>query len=340
MSEVRSKDKSTISDRVVKKEQLGTSGELQFIGRKDDRVTSVIKQEYVEEEYEGYKKVKQYLPVLPTKRIVLDGVDSLIVKYIESEPLTDLINNNDPNAIEIFKAFSHDLKTMWESTKTKFNREKLQRDWGKVALDVIPKFKQSAIERLGVDPDVELIINGDKVGTINSYFEGQRKILSSDPPTMALAHGDENFDNVLVPTNTQEHGRYRVIDPRYAGYYDLGFILGNLYARMFLFSVDFAPDDKISIREEGSSAAVDGQQMQESSTASTVRGEILALIKEATMDNPDLLARIAAYASNNIGRSVGYLRDKRFRDVCERYGVQHFLQSMIELNRIKSLHDS
>jgi hypothetical protein len=51
--------------------------------------------------------------------------------------------------------------------------------------------------------------------------------------------------------------------------------------------------------------------------------------------DPTLRQRMAAYAANNTGRSIANMRDPSFSAICETYGVQHFLQSMVDFKRIE-----
>ena len=316
--------------RSFESKQAGTTGEIVYTGR--EHVNSVIKTQFVDEEYAGWQKIKDYLSVLPTKRIDIDGRPSLIVRYCPSETVNDLTNQNDKKAVESFDAFFGDLVSMWEKTAIPFESEKLIRNYAEIALRVMPKFRQAAEERLGVSGAIPIVTGGVDIGSLDEFFDIQERGFAIEPPQLVLSHGDENLGNILVPKDP-ESGAYKVIDARFAGYYDLAWVLGNIFARTYLFNADF-PGVIGSPNVEDEKAEFASALPRQTETTEAIKQRVLDYLKEHEEDDPTLKLRTAAYVANNIGRSIAFLRDKSFTTVCEEYGVQHLLTAMYEAKQI------
>lgn len=314
--------------------KAGTTGEITFTGR--HRTTSVIKTEYVDEEYHGWQQVKGYLNTLPTRRIVRNNTPSLIIKFCPSDTVNDLTNQNDQRALNSFDAFFGDLINMWEQTRTPYDESRLKRNYSKIGLDVIPKFKVLAQQRLGIAESLPIVIDGsENIGSIQEFFDIQRLGFSMEPPIMVLSHGDENLGNVLSP-RSETDGAYRVIDARFAGYYDPAWVLGNIYARTYLFNAQYPKNTQLTnsgTNEAHFSAAFPTQ----TTTTETIKQRVIGYIQTHRQIDPTLAMRTAAYVANNIGRSIAFLRDKSFSALCEAYGIQHFLTAMREAKRINEL---
>lgn len=321
--------------RSFEKKLRGTTGEITFTGR--EQTTSVIKTEFVEEEYAGWKQISAYLKTLPTKKIIRDGQPELIVRFLDSDTVSSLAERNDPLALEGFDAFFSDLTLMWNETRMPFDGEKLKRDYARIALEVMPKFETLAQERLGgVGVTRDIVVDGKSIGSIQDFFDIQRRGFSIEPPSLVLSHGDENLANVLVPKD-RSVGPYRVIDARFAGYYDQAWVLGNIFSRTYLFNAKFPQDVHRDTDDIDGTARFSSAFPEQTPATLAIQGRVMAYLKEHAGEDPSLVARTSAYVANNIGRSIAFLRDKSFRDTCEKYGVQHFLTAMIESREIALL---
>lgn len=313
--------------RFYDKKIAGTTGEMTLTGK--EKVNSVIKTAFVGEEYSGYLKIKNFMQTMPTRRITHQGEDALVIKFCEAKTVDQLTNLDDPKSLESFKEFFADLTIMWDRTAQPFDENQLTRNYAKIALDVLPKFQQFAIERLGVSLDDELYLGDINVGSLKNFFSLQKDGFEKVPPRIVLSHGDENLTNLLVPNNPDD-GKYKVIDARFAGYYDPAWVLGNIFGRTYLFNAVY-PLTNVSNKRVGRRVYFVNPLPTQSSTTQQIKEIVVDYISEKEREDPTLGLRAAAYIANNIGRSIAFLRDKSFTKTCEDYGISHLLTAMYEV---------
>lgn len=316
-------------NRFYRSQKAGTTGEMTLTGR--GGIQSVIKDSYVEEEFLGYQKIQNHLRTLPTRRINFSGKDALIIKFCESDTVDQLTNLNDPKSLEGFKAFFDDLTSMWDKTRRPFDEKSLTRNYAKIAIEVMPKFQQFAVDRLGISLNGIIYIQSVPVGTLGDFFNFQKQGFEATPPHMVLSHGDENLTNLLVPKNPID-GVYKVIDARFAGYYDPAWVLGNIYGRTYLFNATFPAYVGKSPSANGV-AVFENPLPSQTSTTQEIKNIVVEYITKHEAKDPTLALRTAAYIANNIGSSIAFLRDKSFTKICEDYGKQHLLTAMYEVHQ-------
>lgn len=308
--------------------EAGTTGGFLLI-KHAESLTSVLKTAYASEEFSGYQLMQDHYPTIATRLISHEGENALLMPFVPSRTPNDLIDEENSLATEVFDAFLEDSIGMWEVSAEAFDPLALKRDYAEISVDGLEAIATSAAERLALGPDQEFTLQGTEgTFTINEMSRLWRECLVQQPQSMVLAHGDENFGNVLLPQGADNGADYRVIDARFAGYYDKAWVLANMYARPYLFNADFP--DEIERYEAGNQVYFDSFSPKMPSSVEIIQRRLREYVQGEKINDPTLHLRMAAFAAQNTARSIAYLRDNSFRTANDRYGRQHYLQGIAD----------
>lgn len=326
-------------------EKRYSEGALFVVSSSENVFSSVIKTSNPESEYKGSQKIKDYLKVVPAKLIQdKEGNPYYICHFVGAPNLEYALNHNQPEALIALQKLTADLQEIWTQTRKPYVKEQLARDYTKMTADstekpsTIDRIAKATIENLfGGDESVldkVFYLNGEKIGAPKQLFEEMKRDVLTPPEFMVLTHGDEIGSNILVKTENNEVS-YRLVDTLLSGYYDQSWILAfQLFTRMHVSNTHYAKDSQVQVTPDA--VVIENFQPIQTEVSQKAKELILNFIDDNTKSTEDL-RRVAAYAYTNIARSTAFLREKSWRNICEEYQLEHFIEGLRVYKEIMDL---